>query len=641
MDTYLDNFLQLIPPSQKAQLLDTLQMERKIADYSPDILEVFKRLDYSKVTRYQEQPEILDSQVYNDLTAGVYTDLNILFNQANVIDMVNYNSHISQKSDLAQLQDELNRIQSKIHTLREQTEATDDAVIKIEDFHNKTRLEPYNEETAYLYVDRNGDQATDEELVNISTEQGICKLPSTIGASDVLLDGNAKRIATETNTNPNLGYPIEHINDGSLDTFWAEFILSKNQRLSSNIMPHEDKPRDRTSALTLMEISHRTPSHILQIIRDATRRIIDRMPTGSMTSIMAFLHKPKRIQRFTDNKDHLKRAIEVCKPDKVIRLDRHPPRSRDALMDALNQIRKEYGVPCIIAIMHSTDLDSRYTPEEIIQRAQQLNIPIFIIGINMDVSEQTICDSIAQGSGGEFFNVTGLGIGGLVPPIVIQNIIDHINNRLANSDTLYPASTDAKWIQYSGDGAYATIEVILPQPKILNSLTLYPFTIYPFSVMDVRIEDDINAEDRYIHRLVGIYSDTKPFLINQPHTIDFKPAVVKRIQIRLRQDNYTLNQYLVRETAVKNDQLWQQILGIYAGEEWLTTEEYIINPSMIQDFIEDYTGWHEYLKQYQAELAKWEANEAQYRIEYAQYQRELEQYNRDLEEYESQISESE
>lgn len=609
MNQYLENYLQIIPETQKQKLLEALKVDREFAEYSPAILELVERFEYNKITEYKDQPDTVDSETYNDLVSSVYADLHVLFNQAEILDILIYNNHLLNLSDIEEMHRELERIRAKIHALREELLSTDDTVVKLEDFTTTTRVEPYTSETAHLYTDRDGGIIRDNELAIVNINQAVCKLPEVHDAEDVLLAAQASRIAERSNTTPNLHYSTDHINDGILTTLWGEFILARRPTIATPRLI--DIPGDRLSLGLILDISgSMRVNNAIADLRAAAISLINRTQDDDMVSVITFNEDVRVLQNFTSNHSAARQAISTLQAKGWTAL-------WDAMYKGLQLIKEEYGAPALVTITDGKDNRSRHKQSDVIAKAKQQDVPIYIIGMG-NVDSPALIQIASETGGAYYYTPDSQGL---------QALINQISDQITRPEQqeIYEYSHDPKWKGIQG-GAFTTFELVLDEPKIINSLTLHPFSIKPMDIINIYAEDDINTEDRYIHRLAGIYAPTKPFKINKSHTIDFAPIAVKRIEVTIRQENYSVSTYQVREADINNQTLWDKVQHRYAAEAWTPHDQYLVNPSLIQEMVDEHTGWFEYLEQYEQDLKDWEVHEERVRIAWDQYYKQLSEY---------------
>ena len=77
----------------------------------------------------------------------------------------------------------------------------------------------------------------------------------------------------------------------------------------------------------------------------------------------------------------------------------------DALYEAVLNSGAQKGARCVIAFTDGDDTESSHTANEVIQRANELSVPIFIIGTNGSLSDY---NRIAENTGGQYWNINNI-----------------------------------------------------------------------------------------------------------------------------------------------------------------------------------------------------------------------------------------
>ncbi len=232
MGVYLDNFLSLIPESQKIRLEEALLKEAEVKRNNVTVENIISKIkDYKKVFEVSSQGEFLNSEIYNNAIVEIFSDLSVLFSKLELIDLAIINNNMLSLSNIETLRKELDNIRVQIHSLKIAIETPETTVVKIENFNSNSFLETRSEQMSHLFTDRDGSIIAENFMVHIDTvREGQCKL-STIESIDTLRDNdgyltaNIKRISDKTRTQGNPNYPIVNAIDGSLETFWGEVAL--------------------------------------------------------------------------------------------------------------------------------------------------------------------------------------------------------------------------------------------------------------------------------------------------------------------------------------------------------------------------------------------------------------------------------
>ncbi|MBP3380434.1 MAG: VWA domain-containing protein [Ruminococcus sp.] len=102
----------------------------------------------------------------------------------------------------------------------------------------------------------------------------------------------------------------------------------------------------------------------------------------------------------------------------------------DALYDAVTDAGMQKGARCVIAFTDGLENCSVHTADEVIRLADQLSVPIFIIGT---VGANTDYENIAISTGGDYWNISGISD--------MQTVLDQI----------YAAEKDMYCLEYTSD----------------------------------------------------------------------------------------------------------------------------------------------------------------------------------------------
>lgn len=232
MGIYLENYLQLIPESQREKLRSALSKERSLREYAPNIINALEDMTLEQILDVKNQQDFLDSEIYNQNVSGIFADLNILYNQTETIDMAIINNNLLFLSNIEALRKELAMIRGHIHSLKTAVQSTATATAEVESFTSLANLEPRSADTEHLYTDRDGTIIPEEYTVYVDTRrQGECRLPimsdiDTLRNEEGNLTATVRRLGELSRTSGNPSFPISNAIDGSLETFWGEVALT-------------------------------------------------------------------------------------------------------------------------------------------------------------------------------------------------------------------------------------------------------------------------------------------------------------------------------------------------------------------------------------------------------------------------------
>lgn len=131
---------------------------------------------------------------------------------------------------------------------------------------------------------------------------------------------------------------------------------------------------------------------------------------GDEVELISFSDVYYENQRFTSNKVKLDRAVRELELGGMTAL-------YDALMHGLERTVIQRGSKFIIATTDGMDNSSYISYREVIDKANEFNIPIYIIGVGNDI-DSYILNEICTSTGGEFIQLNNFG--------ALQNTLDRI-----------------------------------------------------------------------------------------------------------------------------------------------------------------------------------------------------------------------
>ncbi len=120
--------------------------------------------------------------------------------------------------------------------------------------------------------------------------------------------------------------------------------------------------------------------------------------SGDRAELIAFDTYVMYMCTYTDDPQLLKNGINNMSADGMTAL-------YDALYESLLNAGAQQGARCVIAFTDGNDTESIHTPNEVIQSANELSVPIFIIGTN---SSQSDYNRIAENTGGQYWNINNV-----------------------------------------------------------------------------------------------------------------------------------------------------------------------------------------------------------------------------------------
>lgn len=168
-------------------------------------------------------------------------------------------------------------------------------------------------------------------------------------------------------------------------------------------------------------------------------------------------------------------------------------------------------------------------------------------------------------------------------------------------------------------GALVKISITLDRPKPVSEFSMAPFTKYPMELAAITYEEDIDTYHPPKEIPIPQATEESSQWFKQDTTsirFQFPAVIAKRLTIILRQKNYELNTYLIRETSFSRQDLWEKISNREAEVTLDLTDglESISNKDG-DNVVDEWSGWNIYLQElaaYYADLAAWESEVAAY-----------------------------
>lgn len=159
------------------------------------------------------------------------------------------------------------------------------------------------------------------------------------------------------------------------------------------------KGKEGVSFALVADKSGSMDSDISQM-QNIMRQFVDALDykTGDKAELIAFDTYVMYMCTYTDDVQLLKNGIDNMSPYGRTAL-------YDALLEAVFNAGTQQGARCVIAFTDGLDNESTHTSAEVIQRANELSVPIFIIGTNGNTSDYNY---IAENTGGQYWNINNI-----------------------------------------------------------------------------------------------------------------------------------------------------------------------------------------------------------------------------------------
>lgn len=133
--------------------------------------------------------------------------------------------------------------------------------------------------------------------------------------------------------------------------------------------------------------------------KDAMKNLVGSLQTnvGDEAAVYAFSDTVERAYHYSGDKKALKKAITNMEMGNMTAL-------YDALAFALSEITVQSGAKCVIAFTDGQENYSYSSKSYVVEKAQEFNVPIYIIGIGSGVNGRDLED-IATSTGGFYTNI--------------------------------------------------------------------------------------------------------------------------------------------------------------------------------------------------------------------------------------------
>ena len=149
------------------------------------------------------------------------------------------------------------------------------------------------------------------------------------------------------------------------------------------------EPADKNDPVRKIEALHR-----------AAVRFVDMIPSTAKTTLIPFSSKVDAPLPFSNNKYRLKQSIQDLRADGETALF-------DAVFDALCTLEAENpkGKRVVVAMTDGVDNSSRRRVEEVIDRAKEAKIPLYLLGFGREGElDAATMKRMAQETGGQFYH---------------------------------------------------------------------------------------------------------------------------------------------------------------------------------------------------------------------------------------------
>lgn len=243
--SYLNDYLKVIPKADADQIRNTLAQNQAVLEVNRFSEQEFEKLiqhlagDDELVTELVDLGTKVTADPLNTFYSHVLMDLSHLFPEQTNIELAGENYDQIYQAHLEDLKKEIVALERRVEEVEDLRRGEQGLVLRSFAFEPESETqnkELYNEETAYLYVDRDGtilEPAVVDRLyhnyflgLGKTTETNV--LQNDQGITSAQLEVFYESPYTLDNTNENYG--LEKAIDGDSNTFWFNVALKPNNQ---------------------------------------------------------------------------------------------------------------------------------------------------------------------------------------------------------------------------------------------------------------------------------------------------------------------------------------------------------------------------------------------------------------------------
>lgn len=244
--SYLKDYLKVIPKADSDRVKENIAENQELFEVENFSEEAFERLINQLVEESEIQAKLspLSPQIkadeLNTFYRDVALDLSRLFPEQNHIEQAGENYERIYHGHLEEIKQGINSLKRTIDQLEDTSRGEKGLILKSYSFEPENKLqhsEELTEDTAYLFVDRNGESRPTAETnrlfhthyLSLSKEKEVDALVNESGHITAKLDVVYESPYTLSSTNE--AYSLQHALDGDASTFWMNVALKPDNRL--------------------------------------------------------------------------------------------------------------------------------------------------------------------------------------------------------------------------------------------------------------------------------------------------------------------------------------------------------------------------------------------------------------------------
>lgn len=246
--SYLNDYLKVIPKADADKIRENISKNQavfEVNDFSEAEFELLIQQlaqEEEPVTKLVDVGTKITADSLNDFYSHVVMDLSQLVPEQNAIERAGENYDKIYQGNLEELKKEIEALERRVIELKELKKGEDGLILRSFSFEPDKQgesLENYNDDTSYLFVDRDGTLLEPAQIerfyhtyyLGLAKNKEVNVLQNSNGISSASLEILYESPNTLDNTNENYG--IERAVDGDSNTFWFNVALKPNNAQDS------------------------------------------------------------------------------------------------------------------------------------------------------------------------------------------------------------------------------------------------------------------------------------------------------------------------------------------------------------------------------------------------------------------------
>lgn len=240
MEDYLKSYLEVLPESQRRRIEEVLKENEDLYSIRSVTEEEFRELvqrliaDHESLTTRIFQVDKLDEDLFNAFFSNAHIDLNMLFLEHKLAEAAATNYERLFDGILDELNKEVKALRNRVTTLRLTSEGEDGLIVKKYSFEDQSQMETDREKYGHLFVDRDGtpiadvamERTHDQYYIVLGKTKEIDCIRDENGQPTATIEITERRGVPVQITDRPERYALKNAIDGSMETYWAEVVLT-------------------------------------------------------------------------------------------------------------------------------------------------------------------------------------------------------------------------------------------------------------------------------------------------------------------------------------------------------------------------------------------------------------------------------